>query len=88
MAAARVVVERVRAAATRSIESSQRLIRLSEQMCEEIDEVTPPIGVPIQDLSDEDSAVISMAEAITANGATPKRRARTDPGREKTRDDD
>lgn len=47
--------------------SYRYISRKAERLCEEMDDVTPAHGVPTTDLSDEDSAVISISHALTAH---------------------
>lgn len=75
---------RVQAAAFRSIEAANRNERLADRLLAEIDEVTPVNGIPMTDLSDEDSMVIAVKDGLAANSAPPKKRAKTEPGRAKT----
>lgn len=62
----RVQVDRMHAAATRCIESSQRLRRKAEALMEEMDDVTPAHGIVTTNLSDEDSMVIAVDHARAA----------------------
>lgn len=85
---AMAINQRVQQATTRAIESCNRVTRIAENTIEEIDDITPIYGVPIE-LDDEDSAVIAVKEVMSAAPgsqsaagptSSPKRRARTEPG--------
>lgn len=65
---ARVADQRMKGAALRAIEANQRVCSKAKRLMEEIDDLTPVHGVPVTNLSDEDSLVTTVAAVIAANG--------------------
>lgn len=59
--------QRMRAAANRALESHQKLTSMAERLCEEMDDATPPLGVPVAGLSPDDSMVMSISGGIAAH---------------------
>ena len=57
---------RMKSSAMRACEYYGRVTRRANQIVHELNEVTSPHGVPIANLSEEDSMVIATAEAIKA----------------------
>lgn len=54
-------------AAARAIESHAAVRRKAERLCEELDDLTGPTGVPRVTLSEEDSVVTSVAAVIATH---------------------
>lgn len=54
---------RMRAASVRAFDALAALRRRADRLCEELDEVTAPHGIPNTELHDEDSAVTTIEEA-------------------------
>lgn len=76
---------RMQSAARKAVDCYARAARIAKSLEDELDDVTPIQGVPVTNLSDEDSAVIAIGVAITANEPTAaeapvKKRAATSPG--------
>lgn len=59
--------QRLQSAGARASDAYARVTRAVDRLCEEMDEVTPPLGTPKVEIHDEDSLVTSVAEAIAAN---------------------
>lgn len=59
--------QRTVAAAVRAVHSSEAVIRFCRRVNDELDDITDTGGRPNVELSDEDSAVIVVAEAIAAH---------------------
>lgn len=76
---------RMQMAARKAVDCYSRAERVAKSLEDELEDVTPIQGVPVTNLSEEDSAVIAVGLAITANEAAqvepvPKKRAATSPG--------
>ena len=56
--------ERLQAAGVRALDAHARVTRVARRVQQELDEVTSPHGVPVVELSDEDSMVIAVGTAI------------------------
>lgn len=61
--------QRLRAAAVRAAGAARELSRIANKLAEELDEVTAPHGIPVTELSDEDSMVRAIADIIPARAA-------------------
>lgn len=59
--------QRIESAAVRAIDSHASVVRAASKVTDELDEVTSPHGVPVVDLDDEDSMVISLVAARDAH---------------------
>lgn len=56
--------QRLRAAAIRASGGALEVKRIADKLAEELEEVTAPHGIPVVELSDEDSMVKAVAELI------------------------
>ena len=59
--------QRLAAAGTRAFEAHARVRRFAERLCDELDQVTSPHGVPVTDLDPEDSMVIAVEKVIATS---------------------
>lgn len=73
----RVLSPKIQSAGIRAIHDYTRITRLARAVSSEIGDTTPPHGVPVVELSEEDSMVIAVSKI-----------ASTKPGRASTESDD
>lgn len=62
-----MMTPRIQAAGVRAMNSYQTVTRLANKLAEELDDVTPVHGVPVNDLDEEDSMVVSIVAAKEAH---------------------
>jgi len=55
---------RLQSATVRAIDSYRNVQRIATKLAAELDDATPPHGIPVTELGDEDSAVHVVATAI------------------------
>lgn len=63
---------RLIAATRQAYEAHARVRRFANRLCEELDDVTSPHGIPVTELDPGDSMVVAVEHAIQAT--TPKRK--------------
>ncbi len=56
--------QRMKAASVRAVDALKSVTRCANKLCEEMDEVTSPHGIPLMDLDEEDSVVIAVKTMI------------------------
>lgn len=61
--------QRLVAAGARAIEDHARVRRFADRLCEELDHVTSPHGIPVTDLDPEDSMVIAVEKMLASQPA-------------------
>jgi hypothetical protein len=69
-----VADQRMHSAAIKAIESSQRLRRKADQLLEELEDVTPALGLKTSGFEEEDSVVTSVASVIESHQPSTSRK--------------
>jgi hypothetical protein len=59
--------QRMKSAAVRAIDAHAAVFRLAAMVIEDLEDVTSPHGIPVTDLSEEDSAVIVIDKMLAAH---------------------